>query len=194
MSAILGIDEVGRGCWAGPLVAGAVVLAGDIPGLADSKKLTKKRREILAKLIHEQAAGVGIGWVTAREVDQIGLTKAVQLAMLRAVKEVHANGATYSEIIIDGNYNFFQNVQGLQTTDISTLVRADDSIPAVSAASIVAKVARDTFMTECAQKFPAYGFESNVGYGAPAHIAALKTHGICELHRKSYKPIQALVS
>ncbi|MCA9328084.1 ribonuclease HII, partial [Candidatus Saccharibacteria bacterium] len=145
MKRIVGIDEVGRGCWAGPLVAAAVVLASPIEGLRDSKKLSKKRREALAALIHEQAEAIGIGWVAASEVDELGLTKAVQLAMLRAIKRIETG---YDEVIIDGNTNFFKNVVGLKTDIVRTIVRADDTVPAVSAASIVAKVARDTHMTE----------------------------------------------
>ena len=102
---ILGIDEVGRGPWAGPLVAGAAVLHHSIDGLADSKKLSKKRREELDSLIRENAH-VGLGWVTAGEVDEMGMTKAVRLAMLRAVKDLHAGGGEYDEIIIDDSYFF----------------------------------------------------------------------------------------
>lgn len=187
----VGIDEVGRGCWAGPLVAGAVVLGEPIEGLRDSKKLSKKRREVLAGQIHATASGVGIGWVTPAEVDTLGLTKAVQLAMLRAMKQI---GCEYDEIIIDGSINFFRNVTGLKTDNIQTLIRADDLIPAVSAASIVAKVARDNRMAELAVEYPGYGFEKHVGYGTAAHIAALQQFGITDIHRKSYKPIRELLS
>ena len=187
----VGIDEVGRGCWAGPLVAGAVVLGEPIEGLRDSKKLSKKRREALAEQIHQTARGVGIGWVTAAEVDTLGLTKAVQLAMLRAMKQI---GCEYDEIIIDGNLNFFQNVTGLKTKNVQTLIRADDLIPAVSAASIVAKVARDNRMAELAAEYPGYGFESHVGYGTAMHLAALRKLGVCEIHRKSYKPVTRLLA
>lgn len=191
MSALVGIDEVGRGCWAGPLVAAAVVLAEPIEGLRDSKKLSRKRREELAGIIHEMAAGVGIGWVQPAEVDELGLTKAVQLAMFRAMKQISCE---YESIIIDGNTNFFRNVVGLKTADIQTIIRADDTVPAVSAASIVAKVARDAYMAKLESKYPGYGFASHVGYGTAAHLAALKQLGVTDLHRKSYKPIQAFMS
>ena len=189
---LLGIDEVGRGCWAGPLVAGAVVLRQEVDGLRDSKKLTKKRRDILALEIQEKAF-VGLGWVWPDEIDQWGLTKSVQYAMLRAVKDLHLNGGTYDEIIIDGNYNFLNCVNGLQCepANVMTMVRADDSVPAVSAASIVAKVARDNYMIKISEEYPQYAFDKNVGYGAPAHIAALKAHGVTSIHRKSYKPVKA---
>lgn len=188
----VGIDEVGRGCWAGPLVAGAVILRGSIDGLRDSKKLSKKRREILAAEIHDRAY-VGIGWVRPDEVDDIGLTKAVQLAMLRAMRALHEQVDAYDEIIIDGNHNFFANVQGLKTDAVSTMIKADDLVPAVSAASIAAKVARDNYMAEMSVQYPDYRFDVNVGYGTAAHQAALKLHGVTNIHRKSYKPIQALL-
>lgn len=190
MTLTVGIDEVGRGCWAGPLVAAAVLLVEPIEGLRDSKKLSAKRRAAFAEQIYNSSASVGIGWVTPVEVDSLGLTKAVQLAMLRAIKRIDCD---YDEIIIDGNLNFFQNVIGLKTENIKTLIRADDLIPAVSAASIVAKVARDNRMAELAVEYPGYGFESHVGYGTAAHIAALQKLGVCDIHRKSYKPIRALL-
>lgn len=181
---IVGVDEVGRGCWAGPLVAGAVALRGVIPGLADSKKLSAKRRQSLNTLIYQQA-DCGLGWVTPSEVDQLGLTAAVRAAMERAVA---ALSQRYDEIIIDGNYNFLAQLPGTRA-----LIKADDTVPAVSAASIIAKVARDTFMTEQAALFPAYGFEKHVGYGTSLHIAALQQYGPCKIHRMSYKPIRALL-
>jgi ribonuclease HII len=182
---IVGIDEVGRGCWAGPVVAGAVALATPIFGLKDSKKLSKRQREALTILINQQAAAVGIGWVSALEVDTIGLTAAVRLAMARALDQIDT---AYDEIIIDGSFNFLAD-----NPKATTLVKADDLIPAVSAASIVAKVARDNYMTELGAQLPQYGFESHVGYGTAQHLAALRVHGVTEHHRKSYKPIAALL-
>ena len=181
----VGIDEVGRGCWAGPLVAGAVALCDPIAGLADSKKLPKLRREQLAAEIQVIAAGVGLGWVAAAEIDRVGLTQAVRLAMQRALVQIRV---AYDEIIIDGNINFFAN-----DPHARAIVRADDSVPAVSAASIVAKVARDHWMTLAACEYPAYGFEKHVGYGTKFHQDMLQLHGVCALHRKSYKPVQAIL-
>lgn len=180
---VVGIDEVGRGCWAGPLVAGAVCLKVPIKGLADSKKLSKKRREQLSALIKEQADW-GLGWVEPFEVDELGLTKAVALAMQRAVDSL---SGTYDEIIIDGNYNFLPHIP-----QAKAVIKADDSVPAVSAASIIAKVARDSFMETHAQIYPGYGFERHVGYGTAEHKAALVKLGPCELHRRSYKPVRAV--
>jgi ribonuclease HII len=182
---LVGIDEVGRGCWAGPLLAGAVVLAEPILGLKDSKKLSKKQRERLDAEIRVQALAFGIGWVTPREVDEHGLTLAVKMAMQRALSQILL---PYDEIIIDGSLNFLrENPKAL------ALIKADDSVPAVSAASIIAKVARDTYMAEIARTYPGYGFESHVGYGTAQHLQAIKDLGVCEVHRMSYKPVRAFI-
>lgn len=182
---IVGIDEVGRGCWAGPLVAGAVLLDAPIPGLKDSKKLSKLQRNRLDAEIRLHAVDFGLGWVTPAELDHMGLTEAVRLAMQRAMAEITV---PYDEVIIDGNYNFLP-----ENPKSSCLIKADDLVPAVSAASILAKVARDTFMGKASIQHPGYGFESHVGYGTAAHSAALKKLGVCELHRRSFAPIQALI-
>jgi ribonuclease HII len=183
---IVGIDEVGRGCWAGPLVAGAVILKEPIEGLKDSKKLSKKRREILAEIIKEQALAVGLGWVWPVSIDRYGISISVKNAMALAL---HAIEIPYDEVIIDGNINYLPDVPQARA-----LIKADDLVPAASAASIVAKVARDKYMAEvAAAAYPQYGFERHVGYGTAEHIAALQSHGIVPLHRKSYKPIQKFV-
>ena len=181
---IVGIDEVGRGCWAGPVVAGAVLLGAPIKGLKDSKKLSKLQRQKLDAEIRVSAIAFGLGWVPAEEVDQLGLTEAVRLAMRRALEQITA---PYSQVIIDGNYNFFP-----ENPKSSAVIGADNSVPEVSAASIVAKVARDAYMRDAALKFPGYGFENHVGYGTSAHQLALQTNGLTELHRRCFKPIQAL--
>lgn len=181
----VGIDEVGRGCWAGPLVAGAVVLASPIVGLRDSKKLTAKRRQALAAEIGLTAEAYALGWVEPVEIDELGITASVRLAMQRAFNRIDC---AYDEIIIDGNINFFPD-----NPKCRAVIKADDSVPAVSAASIIAKVARDNFMREVATKYPFYGFEKHVGYGTAAHITALKSLGISPIHRKSFKPIRALL-
>lgn len=180
---IVGLDEVGRGCWAGPLVAGAVLLGEPITGLKDSKKLSKMQRERLDAEIRVSALAFGLGWVSAEEIDRIGLTAAVRLAMERAFVEiVHP----YDQIVIDGNLNFFAD-----NPKSSAVIGADNTVPEVSAASIIAKVARDRYMSEAALRFPGYGFEKHVGYGTAAHNSAIKLNGLTELHRRSFKPIQA---
>jgi len=186
MSVIVGIDEVGRGCWAGPLVAGAVILNDPIEGLKDSKKLGSARREELSLLINLQAAAIGLGWVDAATIDRIGITKAVKWAMERALEAISVD---YDEIIIDGNLNFLDS-----NAKARAIIKADDTVAAVSAASIVAKVARDQYMIEMAGLYPNYGFDRHVGYGTALHLDRLKKHGISKLHRQSFKPIQKLLS
>ena len=189
---ILGIDEVGRGPWAGPLVVGAVVLPQNTDGLeelTDSKKLSAKKRVELDVLIREKALGWGLGWVHADELDEIGLSAALRLATVRAVEAVDT---PYHEIIIDGTINFLKETAKGQY--VTTMAKADYLIPAVSAASIIAKVARDSFMAEQDVTYPDYGFGSHVGYGTAKHRAALDIHGITPLHRKSFAPIVALIN
>ena len=189
---ILGIDEVGRGPWAGPLVVGAVILGGaEIDGLDDSKKLTKKRREALDVEIREKAAAWALGWVSAQELDDIGMSEALRLATRRAVEQIQAQcrqqNLAFSEIIIDGKVNFLRGT-ALEKFAM-TMPKADGLIPSVSAASIVAKVARDQFMAEQAAVYPGYGFASNAGYGVAKHRAAIERLGVTPLHRLSFAPL-----
>ena len=190
MKKLLGIDEVGRGPWAGPLVVGACVLREPVEGLTDSKKLTAKRREVLAAEIHEKAF-CGLGWVPAAELDEIGLSAALRKACRDAVKEIQAARAEFNGIIIDGTINF------LSDTPLGGYVtvkpKADLLVPEVSAASIIAKVARDNYMIKLAERFPGYGFEKHVGYGTALHKSALLELGPCEEHRRSFRPIAELV-
>lgn len=181
----VGIDEVGRGCWAGPLVAAAVILNGPLIGVADSKVLSSQRRTQLAKTIKASADAVGIGWVAPSFVDMYGLTLSVQRAMQQALAAIKI---PYDEIIIDGNYNYLPN-----ESKARFIVKADTSVAAVSAASIVAKVARDDFMTLSAKAYPEYGFESHKGYGTTHHLLRLKQYGVCAIHRKSVKPVKSIV-
>jgi ribonuclease HII len=182
---ILGIDEVGRGPWAGPLVIGAVVLGGTtIDGLTDSKKLTKKRRDELDVLIRQQADGYGLGWVDASEIDEIGLSAALVLATKRAVEQIKV---PYHEIIIDGTINFLKETSKGQY--VTTLKKADLLVPSVSAASIIAKVARDSYMAEQDDIYPGYKFGAHVGYGTAVHRAAIEELGVTPLHRLSFAPL-----
>jgi ribonuclease HII len=182
---ILGIDEVGRGPWAGPLVVGAVVLGGAmIEGLTDSKKLSKKRREELDVIIREQATGYGLGWVHADEIDEVGLAEALRLATIRAVEQVDT---PYYEIIIDGTINFLADTSKGQY--VTTMKKADLLVPSVSAASIIAKVARDKYMAEQDELYDGYKFASHVGYGTAVHRAAIESRGVTPLHRLSFAPL-----
>ncbi len=193
--AILGIDEVGRGPLAGPLVIGAVILPEKRPEwvaeLKDSKKLTSKKRQNLNEIILREALAVGLGWVMANEIDEIGVSDALKLATRRAVEEVQKCHVAFSQIVIDGKVNFLKGTE--LEKYVSVLVKADDLIKEVSAASIVAKVARDNYMIKIAEKFPEYGFEKHVGYGTAVHIAAINKNGVCEEHRLSFEPCKSLV-
>ena len=196
MSMILGIDEVGRGPWAGPLVVGAVILGGaKIEGLNDSKKLTKKRREALDEVIREQAAAWALGWVSAGELDDAGMSQALRLATRRAVKQIQSQckekDVAFDEIIIDGTVNFLADT-ALERY-VTVMAKADGLIPSVSAASIIAKVARDQYMTEQDMVYPGYGFASNAGYGVAKHRAAIERLGVTPLHRLSFAPLQKYV-
>jgi ribonuclease HII len=188
----IGIDEVGRGCWAGPLVAGAVALVNDNGPtdssikLRDSKKLSKKQRQTTALWIQENALEIGLGWVTPTEVDELGLTEAVRLAMSRALSAITVS---YDAVIIDGNINYFPDNPKAQA-----IIKADDTVPSVSAASIMAKVARDAYMSNLGPKYAGYGFDTHVGYGTAEHVAAITTLGVSDIHRRSYKPIQQFLN
>ncbi len=191
---VLGIDEVGRGAWAGPLVVGACVLNGaKIKGLTDSKALSKKQREKLSAEISKSSAIIGLGWVSNDELDEIGLSAALKLATRRAVKEVQIKckkqNIKFNEIIIDGTVNFLAGTPLEKYT--STLKKADLLISSVSAAAICAKVARDNFMAELSKKpeLAPFGFESHAGYGTSKHRASLSEFGVSKIHRKSFKPI-----
>ena len=185
--AILGIDEVGRGPWAGPLVIGAVILPDQKPDwvdeLTDSKKLSVKKREKLNELILKEAAATGLGWVSSQEIDELGLAASLKLAARRAVEAVQKSHVPFTEIIIDGTINFLAGTK--LENYVTILPKADFLIKEVSAASIIAKVARDHYMYEHEEKYPAYGFEKHVGYGTAAHQKALKEHGVCPEHRRA---------
>ena len=191
--AILGIDEVGRGPLAGPLVVGAVILPDTTKewylDLKDSKKLSAKKRERLSEIILTETA-VGLGWVTNNELDEVGISEALKLATRRAVKEVQRLHVSFSQIIIDGKVNFLSDTP--LGKYVSTVVKADDKIREVSAASIVAKVARDKYMIDIAMKYPEYGFDRHMGYGTAAHRRAIMEYGICPEHRRSFEPCKSM--
>lgn len=186
---ILGVDEVGRGAWAGPLVVGAVVLGRKIAGLNDSKLLSKKNREILSSEIYESSL-VGLGWVDNVEIDAMGLGPALNLATYRAVSQI--DRSSYDEIIVDGTVNLLKSTEF--ENFCSTMKKADQLITAVSAASIVAKVARDRHMIELDSQYPEYGFKSHVGYGTKLHRQRLDQFGPSNLHRKTYQPISDMIA
>lgn len=186
MSYILGIDEAGRGAWAGPLVVGAVIL-GDykFKGLADSKLLLRSQREKQADIIKSYSLATGLGWVTPAEIDRLGLSKATSLGMERAIRDIKHLTA---EIIIDGHINYLPGYENTRC-----VIKADQTIPSVSAASIIAKVARDDYMRELSTRFPDYGFDTHVGYGTKKHLSSMLKHGLLDIHRRSFKPVAAIV-
>jgi len=184
---MIGIDEVGRGCWAGPLLVVAARETSELPlGLNDSKVLSKQKREKLYPLVKE-SCDLGEGWVTNSEIDKYGLSIALKLGARRALKSL--NALPHEEIILDGNLNYCPP----EFFNVKTEPRADAKYPIVSAASIFAKVRRDAYMTKMHEAFPDYLFHQHVGYGTALHLNALKQFGLCELHRKSFKPVQAFI-
>lgn len=192
---VAGIDEAGRGPWAGPVVAGAVVILDKniekslLEGLDDSKKLSAKKREALyLKLFEEQDKGrvaIGIGEASSMEIDQLNILQATFLAMRRATEALKVKPTT---AIIDGN----QNPKNFPCKT-QTVIKGDAKSFSISAASIVAKVYRDRLMCEMAKKYPYYAFEKNAGYGTKAHIQGLEKYGVTPEHRASYKPIKKIL-
>ena len=182
---MIGIDEVGRGAWAGPMLVVAVRSKISLPvGLADSKKLTRMQREILLPHIIK-LCDFGEGWVSAVEIDKLGLAESMRLGVGRALKAVKAKNN--EEMVLDGAINY---VSG-EYRRAKTMIKADEVAPEVSAASIYAKVTRDLYMIELAKSYPDFQFETNVGYGTPEHKAALWEHGpIIGVHRFSFKPVE----
>ncbi|GHT89906.1 ribonuclease HII [Betaproteobacteria bacterium] len=186
-SGVCGIDEAGRGPLAGSVVAAAVILDPDkpIPGLNDSKKLTARRREQLAKLIREQALAWAVAEASAAEIDAINILQASFLAMQRAVAALKIQPVA---AVVDGN-----RCPKL-AMPVSAVVKGDGKIAAIAAASILAKTVRDTEMQALHATYPQYGFDRHMGYPTAAHLAALKLHGVCPQHRKSYAPVAALLA
>ena len=185
-SRVAGVDEVGRGPWAGPVTAAAVILDPDnIPeGLNDSKQLTAKRRESLFDQLMT-CADVSIADVSVAEIDEINILRASHLAMIRALDGLDSP-ADYA--LIDGNT--LPRGIGLPA---AAVVKGDGRSLSIAAASIVAKVWRDRLMMALAQQHPGYGWETNAGYGTPAHQAGLKCHGVTPHHRRSFKPIHNIL-
>lgn len=190
---VVGIDEAGRGPWAGPVVAGAVVFLSKnidtflLDNLNDSKKLSAKKRETLyEKIMEAKDKGdllVGIGLSSAEEIDNHNILQATFMAMCRAVENL---GQKPNYALVDGN----QKPKGLNC-ECSTIVKGDARSYSISAASIVAKVFRDRLMCDLAKQYPYYGFEKNAGYGTKAHVEGLAKYGVLKgVHRESYKPIQ----
>lgn len=184
---VCGVDEAGRGPWAGPVSAGAVILnPDDIPvGIDDSKALTHARRETLEIEIKARAIAWGVGFASVEEIEDLNILHATGLAMCRAIEALQVQPIA---ALVDGNYRF------KLPCDVKTVVGGDGLSLSIAAASILAKTARDRLMVELDGQYPGYGFASHKGYNAPIHQAALKAMGPCPAHRPSWAPIRALLA
>lgn len=184
----VGVDEVGRGPLIGDVVAAAVILPVDcnLP-LRDSKKLSEAKREVLAILIKEQAIAYAIAVASPQEIDEINILQATMLAMQRAVKQLQDNHAKISYLYVDGNR--CPQLSG----HCESVIKGDDKIMEISAASILAKVYRDQQMRELHEHYPQYGFNQHKGYPTVKHLSAIKEFGIINGYRKSFKPIKQLL-
>lgn len=183
---VAGVDEVGRGPLVGPVVAAAVILNPEYPvaGLADSKKLSEKRRRLLDQQIREHALSYAIASASAAEIDSLNILHASMLAMRRAIEQLSIQP---NHVLVDGN----------RCPDLSmsceAIVGGDALHASISAASILAKVARDQMMVDLHQQYPDYGFDRHKGYPTKEHLLALKRQGILDQHRRSFKPVRQLV-
>lgn len=183
---VCGVDEAGRGPWAGPVSAGAVILHhDDLPeGIDDSKALTAERREILEIDIKARALAWGVGFASVEEIAELNILHATGLAMCRAIEAMAVQPAA---ALVDGNYRF------KLPCDVQTVIGGDGLSLSIAAASILAKTARDRLMVELDAEYPGYGFAGHKGYNAPVHQAALKELGPCPAHRRGWAPIRALL-
>ena len=183
---LAGVDEVGRGPLAGDVVAAAVILdpVQPIAGLRDSKKLSQARREELATLIRERAIAWAVARATVAEIDQMNILQASLLAMKRAVEALQPQPGY---VLVDGNR------LPRWSYPSEPVIKGDDRVPAIAAASILAKVQRDQELVELEREYPGYGFAAHKGYPTAAHLEALKTLGVTPAHRRSYAPVRAIV-
>lgn len=187
MVLVAGVDEVGRGPLAGPVMAAAVILDPERPiaGLADSKLLTSKKRDALYEIIKENCLAWAIGCATVEEIDSINILQASLLAMQRAINSLNIKPDL---VQVDGQFAPKVNYS------VETIIGGDRLIPAISAASIVAKVTRDREMVEYDLVYPAYGFAKHKGYGTAQHLLALKQFGVTPIHRRSFAPINKIIN
>ncbi len=183
---VAGVDEAGRGPLAGPVVAAAVILDDlkRIAGLADSKVLTALRRERLADEIRAKALCVSVGEASVEEIDRLNILQATLLAMRRAVEGLRL---VPQQVLVDGNR------LPVLKMPAEAIVKGDAKVPAISAASIIAKVERDRLCTELHLQWPQYGFDGHKGYPTPEHLEALRAHGACPAHRRSYAPVRQVI-
>ncbi|QPS71854.1 ribonuclease HII [Lactococcus garvieae] len=182
---VAGIDEVGRGPLAGPVVTAAVILPKNckISGLNDSKKIPKSKHEAIFNEVQEKALAIGIGLVDNDTIDQVNIYQATKIAMLQAIEKLEVAPQCLLIDAMELDINLPQK----------SIIKGDAKSASIAAASIVAKVTRDRLMTDYAQKYPYYDFEHNAGYGTAKHLAGLEVYGITPIHRKSYEPIKSMV-
>jgi ribonuclease HII len=180
---ICGVDEAGRGPLAGPVSAAAVILdpSRPIEGLADSKKLSEKQRDLLAPIIRERALAWAVAYAEVDEIDTLNILQATLLAMRRAVLALPIQP---QQVLVDGLYCPQTGIPS------EAIVKGDSKVAAISAASILAKTARDELMLKLHVQYPQYGFDGHKGYPTAAHLAALREHGVSEVHRRSFRPVR----
>ncbi len=188
LNRLAGLDEAGRGAWAGPVYAAAVVLPpsgaellAQLPGVRDSKQMTARQRAFWAEKIRQAAVAWGVGWASNEEIDRQGILPATRLAMQRAVAQL---GSSPQHLLIDA-----VRLPALEIPQ-TALVRGDQRSLSIAAASVLAKTARDAFMTDLDRQFPGYGFASHKGYGTERHRRALDEMGVCPQHRFSFAPLR----
>ena len=193
---VVGIDEAGRGPLAGPVAAGAVLIlekdfkeAKKIKSVKDSKKLKEgKRKGVYLDLIKNKKIKWGIGMVSEKTIDRINILEATKLAMIKAVKDLEKkNKIKVDFLLLDGRMKLNLKI------DQKSIVKGDDKVFSISAASIIAKVRRDELMERCDKKYPQYNFKKHKGYGTKEHLGKIKKNGICEIHRKSFAPINQMI-
>ena len=185
---ICGMDEVGRGAWAGPVTVAAVVPPREhLSGVRDSKELTRAERERVVTRVRKWAVAIGIGHASYHECDELGMTVALRTAALRALAQLEAQGVVPDRIVLDGNHDYLR-----MPGRVTTIVKADATCLSVAAASCVAKVTRDGIMMDLSDHYPPYDFASNVGYPAPAHKTALLGYGPSAIHRRSWIFMESL--
>ncbi|MBI5007198.1 MAG: ribonuclease HII [Nitrosomonadales bacterium] len=183
---ICGVDEAGRGPLAGPVSAAAVILdaARPIEGLADSKKLSERQRDALAPIIRERALAWAVATASVEEIDRLNILQATLLAMKRAVEGLQVQP---QQVLVDGLYCPHTGIPS------EAIVKGDSKVAAISAASILAKTARDELMLGLHEQYPQYGFDGHKGYPTAAHLAALREHGVSDVHRRSFRPVRELL-
>lgn len=183
---VAGVDEVGRGSLAGPVVAAAVILDPNQPiaGLADSKKLTEKKRQQLAEIIQQQALSWAIAEASVAEIDRLNILHATMLAMQRAVESLPIPP---DNVLVDGN-----RLPKL-TIPAQAIIKGDSTVPAISAASILAKVYRDNLMVDYHRLYPDFAFHLHKSYGTAQHIAEIERYGFLDVHRKSFNPVKTMI-